>query len=141
MEQTQKDQFIQFRAEGLSFETISKKLKKAKGTLIVWEREFEQEIANSKALHLETLYEKYFLLKQSRLTLFGETLIKIKNELDSRTLTNIPTEKLIELLAKYHGLLQNEYVEYKPKTEQEQQESKQEKQEFDLIISLLKQAS
>jgi transcriptional regulator with XRE-family HTH domain len=125
MEETQKDQFIQLRAEGYSFEKISKKLKKAKGTLIEWERDFEEEISNYKALHLEQLYEKYFLLKQSRLELFGETLLKLKKELDTRTFANVPTEKLLDLVAKYHGLLKEEFTEPQFSTQQEQQEQKQ----------------
>jgi transcriptional regulator with XRE-family HTH domain len=124
-EHTLKDQFIQLRAEGYSFEKISKKLKKAKGTLIEWERDFEEEISNYKALHLEQLYEKYFLLKQSRLELFGETLLKLKKELDTRTFASVPTDKLLDLVAKYHGFLKEEYTEPQFSTQQEQQKQKQ----------------
>jgi transcriptional regulator with XRE-family HTH domain len=136
-EHTLKDQFIQLRAEGYSFEKISKKLKKAKGTLIEWERDFEEEISNCKALHLEQLYEKYFLLKQSRLELFGEMLLKLKKELDTRTFASVPTEKLLDLVAKYHGLLKEEYTEPQFSTQQQQQEQKQEKQDLDNLLTLL----
>ncbi len=137
MKQTQKDQFIQLRAEGFSFEKIAKKLKKAKGTLIEWERDFEEEISNYKALHLEQLYEKYFLLKKSRLELFGEMLLKLKKELDTRTLASVPTEKLLDLVAKYHGLLKEEYTEPQFSTQQQQQEQKQEKQDLANLLTLL----
>ena len=136
-EHTLKDHFIQLRAEGNSFEKISKKLKKAKGTLIEWERDFEEEISNYKALHLEQLYEKYFLLKQSRLELFGETLLKLKKELDTRAFTSVPTEKLLDLVAKYHGHLKEEYTEPQFSTQQQQQEQKQEKDDFANLLTLL----
>ena len=136
--ETIKHQFIQLRAEGNSFNTIAKKLKKAKGTLIVWNKELEEEIANCKALHLEILYEKYFLLRENRLQLFGNILLKLQDELVERNFTNIPSEKLLELLPKYHALLKEEFIEPKFSTEEEMQDKKQEKQDLNLFISLLK---
>lgn len=135
---TIKEQFIQLRAEGNSFNSIAKKLKKAKGTLVIWNKELEEEIANCKALHLETLYEKYFLLRENRLQLFGNVLLKLQKELSERNFANVPTDKLLELLPKYHALLKDEFIELKFSTEQEMHENKQEKQELDSIISLLK---
>lgn len=135
---TIKEQFIQLRAEGNSFNSIAKKLKKAKGTLIVWNKELEEEIGNCKALHLETLYEKYFLLRENRLQLFGNVLLKLQKELSERDFATVPTDKLLELLPKYHALLKDEFIELKFSTEQEMQDNKQEKQELDSIISLIK---
>ena len=132
-----KEKFIDLRAEGYSFDIISKKLKKAKGTLIAWNKELEEEISNRRALNLEALYAKYFLLKEARIKMFGEVLIKIQLELEERNFANISTEKLLELLPKYHLFLKDEFVEPKFLTEQEIQEQKQEKQGLESLITIL----
>ena len=136
--ESSKHKFIELRAEGNSFNTIAQKLKKAKGTLIEWNKELAEEIANRKALQLEALYEKYFLLQESRLQLFGDVLLNLQKELAKRNFENLSTEKLLELIPKYHALLNAEFIEPKFSTEQEIQEKKQERQELEQLFSLLK---
>ena len=51
-----KENFIDLRSKGWSFDKIAKELGKAKQTLIDWSKELQDEIANSKALELEALY-------------------------------------------------------------------------------------
>ena len=81
-----KERFIELRAKGWSYDKIGKELGKAKQTLIDWSKELQDEIANLKALELEALYEKYYLLKETRLQTFGEMLTKIKTEVEQRPL-------------------------------------------------------
>lgn len=50
-----KQRFIEFRAAGCSFDNIAKQLNVAKSTLIDWSKEFEYEVANLKAIELESL--------------------------------------------------------------------------------------
>jgi len=106
-----KQRFIEMRAKGYSFDKIARELGKAKQTLIDWSKELQEEIANLKALELESLYEKHYLLKETRLQTFGDILSKLKKEVDSRKLSDIPTEKLLELLLKYNSLVNEEYIE------------------------------
>lgn len=114
-----KERFIELRAKGWSFDKIAKELGKAKQTLIDWSKELQDEIANRKALELEALYEKYFLLRESRLQTFGAMLSKIKKEIERRDLSDVPTDKLLELLLKYNSQIKEEIVEpiYKTSTE------------------------
>jgi IS30 family transposase len=79
-----KEKFIELRAQGYSFDKIAKELGKAKQTLVDWSRELQDEIANRKALELEALYEKFYLLKEHRLKTFGGTLLKLQKEIDSQ---------------------------------------------------------
>ena len=106
-----KERFIELRAKGWSYDKIGKELGKAKQTLIDWSKELQDEIANLKALELEALYEKYYLLKETRLQTFGEMLTKIKTEVESRDLSDVPTDKLLELLLKYNSQVKEEIVE------------------------------
>jgi len=106
-----KQRFIELRAKGYSYEKIAKEMGKAKQTLIDWGTELQEEIANLKAMELEELYTKYFLLKENRLQTFGELLEKIKKEALSRELSSLPTDKLLELLLKYENHINTELVE------------------------------
>jgi len=107
----QKERFIEMRAQGYSFDKIAKELGRAKQTLIDWSKELQEEIANLKALELEALYEKYYLLKETRLQTFGEMLQKIKKEVDKRNLSDVPTDKLLDLYLKYNSQAKEEIVE------------------------------
>ena len=106
-----KEKFIELRAKGYSFDKIAQELGKAKQTLIDWSKELQDEIANVKALELEALYERYYLLKESRLQTFGEMITKIKAEIEKRQLSDVPTDKLLDLLLKYNSLVKEEYIE------------------------------
>jgi IS30 family transposase len=114
-----KQQFIELRAKGWSFDKIAKELGKAKQTLIDWSKELQDEIANLKAMELEAIYESYYLLKENRLQTFGGLLNKIKDEVLKRNFTDVPTDKLLELLLKYNAQIKEEIVEpiYKTSTE------------------------
>jgi len=122
-----KERFIELRAKGWSYDKIAKELKKAKQTLIDWSKELEEEIANLKALELEALYEKYYLLKEKRIENFGEVVKKLRAEVMSRDLSELPTDKLLELLLKYDKQLQEEVVETSFKSEKELKEDKLDK--------------
>ena len=131
-----KEQFIELRAKGWSFDRIAKELGKAKQTLIDWSKELQDEIANLKALELEALYEKYYLLKETRLQTFGEMLTKIKTEVESRDLSDVPTDKLLELLLKYNSQVKEEIVEPTFKSSQELIEERQDRELLEELTTL-----
>jgi transcriptional regulator with XRE-family HTH domain len=114
-----KEKFIALRAKGYSFDKIAKELGKAKQTLVDWSRELQDEIANHKALELEALYEKYYLLKEHRLKNFGQTLSKLQKEIESRNLSDVPTDKLLDLQLKYLTFIRDEYTEPQFRSSQE----------------------
>jgi IS30 family transposase len=131
-----KERFIELRAKGWSFDKIAKELGKAKQTLIDWSKELEDEIANLKALELEALYERYYLLKENRVETFGELLKKLKDEVMSRDLSDVPTDKLLELLLKYEHQLRDEIVEPRFKTSTEIKEDKLDKELLDELTTI-----
>ena len=131
-----KERFIELRAKGWSYDKIGKELGKAKQTLIDWSKELQDEIANLKALELEALYEKYYLLKETRLQTFGEMLTKIKTEVESRDLSDVPTDKLLELLLKYNSQVKEEIVEPIYKSSQEIKEERQDRELLEELTTL-----
>ena len=106
--------FIELRAQGLSYARIAKRLKVAKGTLANWNRELEGEIAQARAIELEALQEGFYLLKEGRIRLLGEQLKAVREELKTRSLSDVPTEKLVDMLLKLHAELKEEFVEAQP---------------------------
>ncbi len=123
-----KEKFIELRAKGWSFDKIAKELGKAKQTLINWSKELEDEIANLKALELEALYEKHYLLKENRIETFGVLLRKLKDEVMSRDLSDVPTDKLLDLLLKYENQLKDEIITPIYKTSEEIKEDELDKE-------------
>lgn len=81
-EEETRERFIELRAEGLSYEKISKELKVSKPTLIEWSRTMATELHNAKTIRKEALIEKYALQQENRLNLFGSLLKKIQCELE-----------------------------------------------------------
>ena len=131
-----KEEFIEMRAKGYSFDKIAKKLGRAKNTLIVWSKELQGEIANCKAIELEALYEKYYLHKEARLEIFGTLLTKMKEELERRDFLDIPTEKLLDLFLKYDNQIQDELTTPIYKSLQEKKEEKAESELINLLTNV-----
>jgi len=131
-----KERFIELRAKGWSFDKIAKELGKAKQTLIDWSKELEDEIANLKAMELEALYESYYLLKENRLQTFGAMLTKIKEEALKRDLSDVPTDKLLDLLLKYENQIRDEVIEPIYKTSEEMLEDRMDKELLEELTTL-----
>jgi transcriptional regulator len=122
-----KRRFIELRAKGYSFDKIAKELGKAKQTLLDWSRDLDQEIAQAKALELDSLYEAYSLYKEARLKTLGEILSKLKKEVDNRDLTDLPTDRLLDLFLKYEGVVKERLVEPVFKSSREIEEEKEDR--------------
>ena len=133
--QTTKEKFIDLRAQGLSFDKIAKELQTSKQTLIDWSKELSSEIANRKALELETLYEKFYLLKEAKIKKYGAILSKITNELEERDFSNVPTGRLLELYLLYFERLSQEIVEPTFKSSQEIAEELQDRELLERLVS------
>ncbi len=133
---TDRERFIELRAQGWSFDKIAKDMGKAKQTLINWSKELQEEIANRKALELESLYEKYYLLKEHRLQNFGTMLQKMREEILNRDLSDVSTDKLLDLLLKYDNHIREEIVEPVIKSSEEIQEEATDRAILDRLTSL-----
>lgn len=131
-----KQRFIELRAKGWSFDKIAKELGKAKQTLIDWSKDLQDEIANLRAMELEAIYESYYLLKENRLETFGGLLNKIKDEVLSRDLTDVPTDKLLDLFLKYNTQIKEEIIEPTYKTSLEITEERIDKQLLEELTAI-----
>jgi len=103
--------FIQLRAEGLSLEKIARKMRISKQTLFRWSRKYESEIAALEAEQLEALREQYCLSVEAKVTMWGKIVNEIGPELTGRRLSNVPSEKLLDMLIKAQGKLEQAYID------------------------------
>lgn len=102
--------FIELRANNVSYDKISQQIGVSKPTLIKWAKEFETDIANLRTLNLEGLQEQYKIGKRHKLEMWSEQLQAVREELKQRGYKDISTDKLVDLLERYSGLLDNEQV-------------------------------
>jgi len=93
----EKEQFIQLRAQGLSFDKIAEKLGISKKTLISWEPEQREEIAKERAKEKEHLKEIYWAEKRGRIEFLVERGKRLQEEERRRDLSDVPTAKLMQL--------------------------------------------
>lgn len=92
-----KEQFIQKRAAGYSFDRISKEISISKPTLMKWEGELKKKISEASYIRFVALAEEFQLVKQERIKRLAKLLKKVENELEKRTFDNIPDEKLLAI--------------------------------------------
>lgn len=82
LEQYQKKEiFLIDRAKGKSFDSISKKLKVSKKTLISWSNRFKQEIQNLKSIEFDRLRDQLLINKEKRVEYLGTQLTAVFSQL------------------------------------------------------------
>ena len=95
-----KEKFIQLRANGHSYQAISSMINVSEPTLYQWSKEFSQSIKTLKTMREEAIYQEFAATKEARIRLLGEQIERVKEELSTRDLTYISTEKLYVILLK-----------------------------------------
>jgi predicted XRE-type DNA-binding protein len=91
--------FIQMRIEGKSFDEIAKELNTAKSTLIDWNKKacVKTLIDEGKAFAINNVVKAFQYDRQARLKTMLEISKKINDELKSRDLADISTDKLLQM--------------------------------------------
>lgn len=104
-----KKQFIQLRAEGLSFEEISKRLDISKSTCSNWNVQFRIEILERQKDTYDELYRQYGMVKQAKIRSLGKILRKIDTAMDEIDFSEMTPSQLLDARLKYQQALQKEY--------------------------------
>lgn len=129
----EKLRIVELRAQGKSIATIAKEMNLAKQTVVDTCKEMKEEVAALYAIQLDALYEAERIGIEERIKNYSSLLGKLKEELDSRILADVPTEKLVDMYLKTASALESAIVEPIFKSSREQQE---EKAERDILQSL-----
>lgn len=80
----QKEEFIQLRAQGLSYDKISEKLQVSKNTLLKWNGEFLEEIQQAQFHELDNLLNQYEVHRKKRFEKNCKLLNAVYAELEKR---------------------------------------------------------
>lgn len=109
----ERQQFIELRAKGYSFQKISDELEISKPTLMEWSKDtnINRDIQNQRTLVVDDLQERYAITRRHRITLFGEFLQKAKDELNNRDMSDVPTDRLITMVIKLSDTLKADETE------------------------------
>ncbi|MGA3359871.1 MAG: hypothetical protein ABSC87_06660 [Halobacteriota archaeon] len=125
-----KQKFLELRAQGKSLRAIEIEIGINRATLAKWERECVGELKNLKAIERDAMREKYSLTKQAQLDLLGAQFTRLKEELEKRDLSDVPTPKLFELVLKYSTRLTEDFPAESISTEEELAEDKANREAF-----------
>jgi len=92
-----KDQFVELRAKGNSYDKIAKTLGVSKSTLLNWSKDLSMAIDNERNVAMDAIYDKHRLAKQHQMEMLGIQLNGVRIELEKRDLSEVPTDKLLSM--------------------------------------------
>lgn len=118
-------QIVELRAAGKSIAKIAETVGVAKQTVVDVCKDMREEIAALHAIQLEALYEEQKISSEERIRNLSNVLAKIKEELENRNLTEVPTEKLVELYLKTTSTLEGSIIEPRFQSTKEQKTEKE----------------
>lgn len=107
-----KTQFIEMRAKGYPYSIIAKELNVSKATLTIWNKELKDKVTELKAERLNELFESYYMLREARIKQLGDTLKNINIALESKNLSDMTPDKLLDFKLKFINELKDELVEF-----------------------------
>ena len=116
---------VELRAQGYSIKKIADKLGVSKQTVVDTIKELKDEVASLQAVQLDALYEAEKITTEARIKNLSTLLKKIQQEIDSRDLSDVPTDKLIDLYIKTSSTLDGVMIEPAFKSSQELREEKE----------------
>lgn len=129
------NRIIELRARGKSYSTIASELKIGKQTALDVCKKYKEQIATLQALELEQLYEEQRITSTERITAIASLMQRVREEIDSRDLSQVPTEKLIVLYLKQSSALREEIIEPNFQSSEEQARDRQEREYLDRLTA------
>ncbi len=97
-----KERFIELRIKGETFESIAKELEVSKQTLINWSKEHEvnQTITTARLMKFQNILKVQELNREAQIEYYSKLINKCKEELFKRDLSEVATDKLLNLILK-----------------------------------------
>lgn len=129
------NRIIELRARGKSYSTIASELKIGKQTALDVCKKYKEQIATLQALELEQLYEEQRITSTERITAIASLMQRVREEIDSRDLSQVPTEKLIDIYLKQASALKEEIIEPNFQSSEEQSRDRKEREYLDRLTA------
>lgn len=111
--------FIELRGKNWSLQRIADEIKVSKSTLIKWNKNFKHEIENIHQMELEALYEEHKMNKEHQIKYLGKLQKKLLKELKNRDLTDIKSDKILDMFLKTNERLDNLKTTFTPRVKTE----------------------
>lgn len=131
----QEDRILLLRAKGKSYSTISKEERISKQTAVDICKKYEERISALRALELDEMYEKQRITYEERISAHANLMKRIREEIESRDLSDISTDKLIELFIKQNETIREELIEPQFRSREEQERDREERNLLNSISS------
>ncbi len=96
-----KQKLIELRSQGASYDSIAGQLQVSRQTLQNWCKEMQPEIATAINYRIDEIKAKYQMLQSHRIEQFGMMLHRLREEAAKRDLSEVPTDKILDLLLKF----------------------------------------
>ena len=125
---------VELRSKDWSIARIAKSLKLGKQTVVDTLKEMRDEIATLQAVQLDALYEAESLSVSARIKRLSVLLGKLQAELESRSLADVPTEKLLDLYLKTASTLESSVVAPIFKSSQEIEDEKEARKAINNLV-------
>lgn len=125
---------VELRSKDWSIARIAKSLKLGKQTVVDTVKEMRDEIATLQAVQLDALYEAESLSVSARIKRLSALLGKLQTELESRSLADVPTEKLLDLYLKTASTLESSVVAPIFKSSQEIEDEKEARKAINNLV-------
>lgn len=106
-----KEEFVKLRAEGWSYLDIAEKLGVSRQCLQNWSKDLSVEIENAKAFKADSIRAKYRMLQIQKVENFCDLLERIRTEIESRDLSEVPTDKLLDFFLRFTKEARSELFE------------------------------
>ena len=99
---------IELRAEGLSYANIAKEMSIAKQTAVDIVKDNIEEVQTLQAVEMEALIDAERVNQRGRIEQLSALHSRLRQEIEQRDLSDVPTEKLINLYIKTSETLKGE---------------------------------
>lgn len=117
-------QVIELRAEGLSYAKIAKEAKISKQTAVDIVRDNIDEVSTLQAVEMEALIDAERVNQKGRIEQLSALHSRLRQEIEKRDLTDVPTDKLIRLFIQTSETLKGEVTTPEVRSSEEQRSDK-----------------
>lgn len=96
------DKFLELRLQGKTYHQISQELGVSKTALIEWSKDekISEKIEIERLARIQELTRKLQLYREARICRIGEMNNKMLEELEARDYSQVPTERLLQMVLK-----------------------------------------
>ena len=124
---------IELRADGLSYAKIAEEAGVAKQTAVDVVKESIDEVATLQAIEMEALFETERVNKKGRIEQLSALQARLREEIESRDLSDVPTDKLVSLFLKTSETLKGEVFSPMFRSTDEQESDRKKRDELSTL--------